>query len=279
MKEKLGLGIVAFDDTLHLRNIISEIRDLCDDVVICLQEVSYHGDHIKENVVNEIKTIKDEGLIDKIIWFEETKEYDESLPETPRVIETDKRNFILDTLENRGCTHALVIDSDEFYDHDDFKKAKELVYNDENIKVSYCQYVNYYRDYRHVMVWPFEAFVPFISEIKFRFDFKEGNFTKPSDPTRRYKVEDGKFCIFNWGTIKMHHLSWIRKNIEDKVENWSAKKYFEDADNLKERILERYYNYKDGQNAILMFGVPNHEVVVTALPDQYIHPKYNLLDL
>jgi len=279
--DKLGLGIVAFDDTLHLKNIITEIRDLCDVVTVCLQNVSYHGDPIDDKIIVEIEKLKEEKLVDKIIWFEASNEYDASLPETPRAIETDKRNYILDSLQDDGCTYAIVIDSDEFYDHDDFKKAKDIVFNDPNVSISYCQYINYYRDYNHVMVWPFLCYVPFITDIKYRFDFKNGSFDKPSDPTRRYKIEDSgvKFCIFNWDVVKMHHLSWIRKNAEDKVKNWSAKKYFDKIEGLYEDILDRYYNYKDGQNAIIMFNVPNYEVVVNRLPAQYIHPKYNLLDL
>ena len=131
------------------------------------------------------------------------------------------------------------------------------------------------------MVWPFLCYVPFITDIKYRFDFKNGSFDRPSDPTRRYRIDESgvKFCVFNWDVVKMHHLSWIRKNAEEKVKNWSAKKYFENVEGIKDAILDRYYNYKEGQNAIIMFNVPNFEVVVNKLPAQYIHPKYNLIDL
>ena len=277
--KKLGLGIVAFDDTIHLRNITAEIRDLCDVILICLQKTSYHGDPINQEIVEQCEKLQNDGLVDKIVWFEEkeiTIEHEER--ETPRLIETDKRNFILDCLEAEGCTYAHVIDSDEFYDHDDYQKAKEVVYGNPELHVTYCEYLNYYRDYCHVMVWPYRCFVPFITEIGYKFDFKNGSFDKPSDPTRRYRIdkEGAKYCIFNFKTVKMHHLSWIRTNIEDKIDNWSSRKYFEEYDKLKERIIDRYNNYKDGQNAIIMFATPNNEVVVNKLPAQYIHPKYPL---
>lgn len=281
MITKLGLGIVAFDDTLHLKNIIAEIRDSVDVVVVCLQKLSYHGDPIDTQVVDYIENLKGEGFVDDIIWFESINEYDKNDPSTPRYIETDKRNFIIEHLESLGCSHDLIIDSDEFYDGEDFKTAKSIINGDENLRVTYCQYSNYYRDYRHVMVWPFEAFVPFITEIKYRFDFHTASFNRPSDPTRRYHIpeEGGRFVIFKYEIVKMHHLSWIRRDINDKIDNWSSKKYFDNIKGLKEMIIDRYNNYKDGENAIITFNVPNFEVVVNTLPDVYIHPKYNLLDV
>lgn len=313
---KLGLGIVVFDDTFHLKNITTEVRDLCDEITICLQHESYYNEPISHDVVNYVNTLKEEGLVDSIIWFNVSKKYDnesdfidfdnpirndgsnplteEQLTEiknkreedhknvAPRLIETDKRNFILDYLENTcHCSHSIVIDSDEFYDHDDFKNSKELINKKDDIHVSYCQYINYYRDYIHLMVWPFICYVPFISEASYRYDFKNGSFDKPSDPTRRFRLEGegAQYCILSFKTVKMHHLSWIRKNIEHKLDNWSSKMYFKDNEGLIERILDRYNNYRDGQNAILMFNTPNNEVVVNKLTARYINPKYSLLDL
>jgi hypothetical protein len=76
----------------------------------------------------------------------------------------------------------------------------------------------------------------------------------------------------------MHHLSWIRKDIESKIDNWSSKRYFDNFDELKKRIIDRYNNYKDGLNAVIMFGTPDNEVIVNVLPKQYINPKFSMLD-
>ena len=50
---KLGLGIIAFEGTEHLKSIIYEIKDYCDVVVICLQKTSYHGDPIKQEDIDD----------------------------------------------------------------------------------------------------------------------------------------------------------------------------------------------------------------------------------
>ena len=276
---KLGLGIIAFEGTEHLKNIIYEIKDLCDCVVICLQKTSYHGDPIKQNDIDDVEYLKECNLVDDIIWFEPSNLYENEQKIGPRLIETDKRNFILDYLENeKKCSHGIIIDSDEFYDREDFKTAKAYINSQDEIHVSYCQYINYYRDYKHLMVWPFYCYVPFITEIKFRFSFKHGSFAKPSDPTRRYFLDNSNksYHILPFKMIKMHHLSWIRKDIERKIDSWSSKQLFSNVVGLREAALERYYNYKEGQNAIILFNVPFYQVIVNKLNKQYIHPHYKL---
>lgn len=276
--EKLGYGVIVFDDVAHLRNMLTEVRPSCDLIVLCLQNESYYGVPINQNVVKHVKTLIDEGLADDAIWFNPTNFHKEEGNSAPRFVETDKRNYILDYLENQGCTYSMVVDSDEYYDGEDFANAKRLVENTDKLKITYCQYVNYYRDYRHVMIWPFYCYVPFITQSKYRFDFKNGSFDKPSDPTRRYTINEPNtfYCIMNYHVVKMHHLSWIRQDIVQKIDNWSSKKYFEHAIGLRDRIIDRYNNYKEGQNAIIMFNTPNYEVVVDTLQKQYINPKYGL---
>ena len=97
---KLGLGIIAFEGTEHLKNIIYEIKDYCDVVVICLQKTSYHGDPIKQEDIDDIELLKTCNLVNSIIWFEPTNLYENEGKIGPRLVETDKRNFILDYLEN-----------------------------------------------------------------------------------------------------------------------------------------------------------------------------------
>ena len=279
---KLGYGIIVFDDVCHLRNMLTEVRPLCDEIVVCLQNESYYGIPINPKVIDHVKFLVEENLVDDVIWFTPENMHEDEGNHSPRFVETDKRNFILDYLEReKGCSHSMVIDSDEFYDREDFARAKDIIDRTDKIKISYCQYINYYRDYRHLMVWPFLCYVPFITESHYRFNFKNGSFDKPSDPTRRYMItQEGElYSILSFGTVKMHHLSWIRQDIRSKIDNWSSRKYFDNAVGLRERILDRYNNYKEGQNAIIMFNTPNYEVVVNRLPKQYINPKYNLTEI
>ena len=114
---KLGMGIIAFEGIEHIKNITYEVRELVDTIVICLQKESYHGEPIHQEDVDLANQLLEYGYVDDIIWFEATDLHTEEGNAGPRWIETDKRNFILDYLENTArCSHSLIIDSDEFYE-------------------------------------------------------------------------------------------------------------------------------------------------------------------
>lgn len=280
---KLGLGIVCFEGSELIKSITKEIREHVDYIIVCLQNKSYHGEPINQFDIDEITMCKNAGLVDEIIWYEPDLSYleQESFdPKIPRLLETEKRNMMIDHLANAGCSHDIIIDSDEFYDSTEFKNAKQIFDNNDEMHVSYCQYINFYRDTRHYMLWPWKSYVPFIADIKYRFVYDKGTFNKPSDPTRRYYIPENDECTsfhtYNWNVIHMNHLSWIRLDISKKINAWSSKRYFDNIPHLKNKILDRYYNYRDGQSAIIMFNVPNYSVTVNTLDKDYIKLQYRL---
>ena len=63
------------------------------------------------------------------------------------------------------------------------------------------------------------------------------------------------------------------------IDSWSSKQLFGNVKGLREAIIERYDNYVDGQNAIIMFNVPFYQIVVNKLSKQYIHPHYKINDI
>jgi len=293
----VGLCIVAFEGTEHLANIITELKDCLDYVSIGLQRLSYLGEPIAEKDLAEILRLKEEGLVDEIvdINLDTTKE--------PRVQETDKRNILIDDAAAHGCSHAIVIDSDEFYSKMSFLRCLKEI-DEHDYEMTYCQYVNYYHDYMHFMLYPFSdgMYVPFVTKVKYKFDFKCIDFPLPSDPTRRYvrpfdgyyedrkvKLEDGTevqakkytvdYHIFAWKEVKMHHLSWLRADIRKKVNAWSSKTCFKNYNDLIDKAVDVYNHFddlkQDEQNVSLLFGTPNSEVTVKPFPKQYIFPKYD----
>lgn len=285
--KRLGLGIVAFEGTEHLAGIITEIRDLVDYVTIGLQRVSYHNDPIDPIDLNEIHRLKEEGLVDEIVDIE----LDTSKP--PRMQETDKRNLIIQDAEDHGCSHVIVIDSDEFYDHGEFLSALREI-DEKDIEMSYCQYVNYYKDYMHYLVYPFKdgMWVPFVSKTKYRHEYECMDFLLPSDPSRRYVrpydgVEnvDGKlvkrytvdYHLFQPDTVIMNHLSWLRSDIRKKMSMWSAKTAFDNYEDIIDRAVESYNSFdsktmKD-QIVTLLIKTPNNTITVKAFDHVRIHPK------
>jgi hypothetical protein len=205
---KLGLGIVAFEGCEHLKNIISSIKDSVDYVVVSLQEKSYHGVPLDPKDLEETIMCKEAGLIDDIIWYVPDLSYMEKEfdPQEPRYLELEKRNQLLDYMESKGCSHAMVLDGDEFFVKDDFDKMKQYINDREHIHFTYCPYICYYKDYKHIIKTDEYPYQPFISEIKYRFKFAHP-FAKSADYTRRY---DGKGLVpflFMPNEIMSHNLS------------------------------------------------------------------------
>lgn len=242
--------------------------------------------------MNEIIRLKEEDkLIDNIVKID----LDRNL--APREQETEKRNILIQDAEDHGCSHVIVIDSDEYYTKKAFERGLDII-DEKDAECSYCQYCNYGINYRSFLVYPFKdgMFVPFVSKVKYRHQFDCKDFTRPSDPTRRYVLPyDGyttvkdqrgnpiqikKYTveplIFDWETVHMHHLSWLRANIRKKLENWSSKTVFKDYDDLIDQAVYSFEHYDESKatgHLKMLFNTPGNMVDVTTLPKQYIHPR------
>lgn len=295
--KKLGLGIVCFEGSEHLYNIIYELRDIVDYIVIGIQKISYNGENIDNTDLYEVNRLKKIGFIDKIIYIDTDKK------KFPRIQETDKRNSLMRDIQDNGCSHALIIDSDEYYVRNSFKKALDKI-DRNNYEITYCQYVNYYKDYRHYLVYPYSEgmYVPFVTRSRYRFEWQGQDFPLPSDPTRRYsrpkilkmnpvthqavlnpfthRPETQRFLVdyyvFPWEELKMHHFSWIRYNIRKKMNVWSSKSYFGTKKALS--LIDRSADTFDkpiiaGQETTLLFNVPDNKVEIQEFPRQFVFPK------
>lgn len=220
---------------------------------------------------------EEDQLVDKLLEIK----LDTSLE--ARVQETVKRNLLMDDIENAGCSHALIIDSDEFYTKLSFIQALNEI-DKNNWEQTYCRYINYYT-LKSYLVYPFKdgMYVPFVTRSNWRFEYNTREFPLPSDPTRRYLRKQGdrlvEYYAFPWNVIKMHHLSWCRADIRKKLDNWSSKKCFQDYDDLIDQAVDTYNKFDDNnpedQRVKLLFNTPKHEVIVRHLPKQYIFPKYD----
>lgn len=254
--KSLALTINSFDSSEFLETLISEIRDQVDYVAAIYQKKSYCGNLMDPIDMEELQRLHKLKLIDQLIEFE-------SSPIKPhREQETDKRNFGIELMKQKGFSHILNIDSDELYQADQFREAKKEI-NKHNWPITYWSYINYYKDFEHYLIYPFRPFVPGIHSTYFKYTFN-GTAPGPTDPTRRiYNPFNIGTYIFPDEVIRMAHGAWIRKNIRKKLENWSAKDHF--TQDLIESAILRYETWKEGDNAIMLFNVPNNEVKICKL--------------
>lgn len=263
--KKLGLTINAFDASELLDQLITEIRDQVDWVAAIYQKKSYWKNPMAKSDMMELERLKEMGLIDELVEFKP------NYAKYSREQECDKRNMGIDLAKQRGCSHILNIDADEFYDADQFRFAKDTI-NKKGYTITYWSYVNYYRDFSHYLVYPFRPFVPGIHSTFFRYTYN-GPAPGPTDPTRRIlNPSNLGTYIFPDEDIRMGHAAWIRRDIRRKLVNWSAKNHFKKE--LIDQAVERWENWKEGDKAIMLFNVPDHNVKVRKL-DVKIH-KFNV---
>jgi hypothetical protein len=254
--KKLSLTINAFDASELLEDLIAEIRDQVDHVAAIYQKKSYWKNPMSAKDLDEIKRLKDIGLIDELVEFKP------NYTKYSREQECDKRNMGIELMKQNGSSHVLNIDADEFYDADQFRYAKNLIAQN-GYTITYCSYVNYYKDFSHYLVYPFRPFVPFIQSTYYRYTYN-GPAPGPTDPTRRINNPSniGTY-LFTDEEIRMGHAAWIRRDIRKKLVNWSAKNHFEKE--LIDRAVERWENWEEGQDAIMLFNVPDKSVRVNKL--------------
>ncbi|MDD5648910.1 MAG: hypothetical protein PHF86_00590 [Candidatus Nanoarchaeia archaeon] len=254
--KKLALTINAFDSSELLHDLILEIRDQIDWVAAIYQKKSYWKNPMDKKDLEELHRLKDIGLIDELIEFKP------NYTKYSREQECDKRNMGIQLMKSRGFSHILNIDADEYYDADQFRTAKEMI-NKNGWPITYCSYVNYYKDFEHYLVYPFRPFVPFIHSTFFNYTYNTSA-PGPTDPTRRI---DNPFnlgtYLFEDETIRMGHAAWIRRDIRKKLINWSAKNFF--SEKLINEAVKRWENWKEGEDAIMLFNVPENSVKVKKL--------------
>jgi hypothetical protein len=258
MIKKLGLIINSFDGCIDfLENMVSPIRGQVDYVACLWQKKSYWKNPIDPADLEELHRLNKTSLVDELI------EYIPDFSRYSREQETDKRNMGIEKMRQLGCSHVLNTDLDEFYDPEQFKYAKDLI-NKKGYPITYCSYINYYRDLEHYLVYPFVPYVPFIHSTFFKYTYQSAGCLLPTDPTRRIEnpSQIGTY-IFKDKELVMNHLAWIRRDIRKKLVNWSAKDHF--PPELIDKCVERWENYKENQKAIMLFNVPSNEVKVNKL--------------
>lgn len=278
--KKVGLGIMGFEGSENIYNILKELEGIIDYSVVGLQPTSYHGDPIRQADINIVNSVKTEGLLDSIIWITT----DTNKP--AREQEADKRNFIMEDMEKNGCSHVIVIDADEYYNRDSFLNALFTI-DENNYDITYCQYTNYYKDYKSFLIYPFNEgmYVPFICRSFYRFKFECTDFTKPSDPTRRVVRKKGlggvptdSLYVFPWKDLKMHHLSWCRISCASKLSSWSSKKLFSNHNDLIDLAIHDFEHYDENTDRVhIMFNVPGNSVKIRKTDTAYIRPARDIM--
>lgn len=214
---KIAACINAWGDTLELLpHCINNIAPVVDMVIVLWSEKSNYGvsDPRMQAFANEFKK-------EKVIFAR----CEPVLNYGPPINETEKRNHGLRIAKGLACTHFLSMDADEFYIQEEFLKDKERFLNP-NLKGLVARTQVYFKSPK-LTIGLDTTLVSYIhkltNDLQFNFN-KSYPFTWNKnqlliDPTRQLNINDG---VEMTDTI-MHHYSYVRKDLEKKIENSTAR--------------------------------------------------------
>lgn len=218
-----AIYIVWFDGIEILPYSIEAIRKHVDEVIVIYSNTSNHG-----NTVEYSKEL-DALNVTLVNW-------EPNLGKRPVVNETAKRNFGLKVALSFGYTHFIMMDCDEVYDPVEFEKAKK----DGNYVCRLKTYIRKptYQVDDHTLIPFIHRLTPDLIFGNFRtYPFAYNGKDAHIDPTRRLNlVKDVQMS-----DIICHHFSWVRRDINLKAQNSTAK-----VNVLKSEIFDDYVNAEPG---------------------------------
>lgn len=230
---KLGVSYNIFNGDELLKDSLTRMRKVSNYIVLTYQTTSNQGN--KSSYLSDELNKLDKSLYDDLVLFEP------DFKKKPQRNETKKRNLGLIYAKKNKCTHFISVDCDEFYDLNSFEKAKKSII-DNDYKTTACELVNYFHSSKYQMIEK-SQFVPFIFKISWfkKHKYKQ-KFPVIIDPTRG--VKPSKFFLFPKEDLLMHHMSYVRKDldsIKSKLVNSPNKRLFKD-------VLEDYLDYYNNWN-------------------------------
>lgn len=184
----------------------------------------------------------------------------------PRNSETDKRNFGLEQAKRLGYTHFLSMDQDEFYNPKLFKIQKERFKNEPYLQGIVCP-CNVYFKFPTLTAGRDVTLVPFIHQVsnrvkhefnrRYPYAFINGQIR--IDPTRQLSLING---IQYTEDIVMEHYSYVRRDIEMKIKNSTAR------NNIERSTLREDYD-----NAAPGYFCKFYQKALTACPNYFNIPE------
>lgn len=230
---KLAAVYNTWGDWELLNASIHNILPVVDVVIVIHSSKSNYGESDATfNPLNDAKVY--------YIWYD-------PIHSVPMHSETAKRNYGLEIARELGATHYLSLDADEFYDPEEFQKARDAFRENDSLAGLVCKSRVYFS--RPTLTIGMDTtLVPFIHKITptLRHEFNrnypfawEGRNIR-IDPTRSFNITSG----VEMSPIILEHASWVRKDMEAyrrKIRNSTARANLE-----RSNILQDLVNAKEG---------------------------------
>jgi len=213
------------------------LKGSVDLFIIVYQTVSNYGEHFNPLTHPAISEVREEfDNIEITIYNPPNTKADFAAKN-----ETAKRNKGINLARQHGCTHFILMDCDEYYEN--FSSlVKE--YEKGGSAGSVCPIYTYFREPTLRFKELDNYYVPFIHRLD--ADTQTGFFPYPHyvDPTRRINCKEEVKILKK----PMHHFSWVRHDINRKIQNSTARKnivlstLLEDYKRAEPGLMVSHYN-------------------------------------
>jgi hypothetical protein len=217
MEMKLTSIINVWVDAMELLPFCLENHlQFCDHVIVVWSMNSNHGKY-DDSMLPFICNYKNDGRV----TFHQLEPV---AGQSPLFNETRKRNHGIEIAKKSEFTHFLIADADEFYEPDLIHEGKKRFYNSNLNGLVHALKVYI----KHPTLWTYDHTLC-AGIHKLKHNTQCGNFDNYPfaydtegkahiDPSRRINYTSG----IEMSAVCMHHLSYVRKNIDLKIDNSSA---------------------------------------------------------
>ena len=238
---KLAACYTVFNGVELLEHAINSVKDHVDEIIIGFQTVSNYG--------NECKDILD--FMDRFPDYNYFN-YEPDLMVDSKTNEKRKHQQLIEYARICNCTHFFLSATDHFYKEDEILYAINVVLTT-GVKTTYSKMITYFKE-PTLMLEPLEEYyMPFICSTSVNIGNISPVLVDPACSFRPF----APFYVFKEDEVLMHHFSWIRKDIRNKLENAAAKVNWLDK---IEEFIDKYNNFKLSDKFPYY---PKHEIVET----------------
>lgn len=213
-----GAAYSVFDGEELLEASLRSVRGEVDYIVLVYQTTSWFGAPASPELLPLLRNLRALGLADELVEYRPDPKLE------PDANERVKRNLGLDHARRNGCTYFTNMDCDEFYLANEMAEAKAFIVN-KYITHSFVPIQCYGEKPTQVLLdVRGTSYVPFFCKIQPGVRLRaHGKTPLRVDPTRQQDHYWGaRYWVFD-RTIQMHHMSYVRKDLQQKIDNSSFK--------------------------------------------------------
>jgi hypothetical protein len=238
---KLAACYTVYNGLELLDDSIDQIKDQVDEVIICWQIFSNYGDRC-EKIYDQVKEWRKKYTVIEFI---------PNFTKDSKTNEKVKHQRLIDKAKELDCTHFFLSATDHFYKPSETEYAKKFMIDNPQVKTTYTKMATYFKTTK-MRLYPLEPyFMPFICSTSVSMGNKAPVIVDPACMFHPFNPS----YVFKESEVLMHHYSWLRLDIRNKLENAAAKVNW---NNRIDEFVDKYENFKIGDSFPYY---PNHNII------------------